>query len=98
MSDLEYNQSIMSELATITKSGNHKEALDKHIWFHEASKEMPGMGGVRLSFALGLWMKLAEQYPPALEAFIELRNIKKNSLLNGDGGFGDFHDLSAINR
>lgn len=98
MSDLEYNQSIMSELAAITKSGKHKEALEKHIWFHEASKEMLGMGGVRLSFALGLWMKLAEQYPPALEAFIELRNRKKNSLLNGEGNFDDFHDLSAINR
>ncbi len=98
MNDKEDNQNIMFELAALTKSEKYQEALDKHVWFHEASKEMSGMGGVRLSYALGLWMKLAEQYPPALEAFIELRNRKKDRLLNGDGNFDDFHDLFAINR
>ncbi len=97
MNDKEDNQNIMFELAALTKSGKYQEALDKHIWFHEASKEMLGMGSVRLSFALGLWMKLAEQYPPALEALVELRNSKRDVLLNGKGAFDEFHDLSAIN-
>lgn len=97
MNDKEDNQNIIFELAALTKSGKYKEALDKHIWFHEASKEMSGMGGVRLSYALGLWKKLAEQYPPALEALVELRNSKRDVLLNGNGTFYEFHDLSAIN-
>lgn len=97
MNDKEDYQNIIFELAALTKSGKYKEALDKHIWFHEASKEMSGMGGVRLSYALGLWNKLAEQYPPALEALVELRNSKRDVLLNGNGTFDEFHDLSAIN-
>lgn len=104
MQGLEYmnykkdNLEIISELAVLTKSGKYQEALDKHIWFHEASKEMSGMGGVRLSFALGLWKKLAKRYPPALEALVELRNSKRDVLLNGNGTFDEFHDLSEINR
>ncbi len=98
MNEKEDNQNIIFELTVLTKSGKYKEALDKHIWFHEASKEMSGMGGVRLSFALGLWMKLAEQYPPALEALFELRNSKRDALLNGKGAFDEFHDLSEINK
>ena len=81
MNEQEDDQNIIFELAALTKSGKYKEALEKHIWFHEASKEMAGMGGVRLSFALGLWMKLAELYPPAMEAFIALRNFDKRIVI-----------------
>ena len=98
MDEQKDNQSIIFELVALTESGKYKEALDKHLWFHEASKEILGMGGVRLSYALGLWMKLAKQYPPAMEALIELRNSKRDELLKENGNFDYFHDFFAINR
>lgn len=86
------------ELSALAEAGKFKEALDKHLWFHEASREFPGMGGVRLSYALDTWMELAEKYSPAMEALINLRNTNRDTLLKGDGTFDNFHDLSAIDR
>ncbi len=86
------------ELETLAESGKYEEALEKHIWFHEASKIMPGMGGVRLSYALDLWLKLSKKYNPAMEALVDLRNNNKKALLKGHGSFDNFHDLSAINQ
>ncbi len=86
------------ELESLAEAGKYEEALKKHIWFHEASKKMPGMGGVRLSYALDLWLKLSEKYNPAMEALVDLRDCNKKVLLNGNGSFENFHDLSAINH
>lgn len=85
------------ELSALAESGRFKEALEKHIWFHEASRQMPGMGGVRLSYALDLWKELAKKYQPAMEALIDLRNRNKETLLEGRGNFDNYHDLSALN-
>ncbi len=98
MSKENSNLNVISELSDLYKAGKYKEALEKHIWFHEASREMSGMGGVRLSFALGLWRKLAEQYPLALEALIDLRDSNREKLLAGKGHFDIFHDFFAINQ
>jgi len=86
------------ELEALAEAGKFEEALDKHLWFHEASKELPGMGGVRLSYALDIWMELAKKYSPAMDALINLRNNNREILLKGDGKFENFHDLSAINQ
>lgn len=85
------------ELSALAESGRFKEALEKHIWFHEASRQMPGMGGVRLSYALDSWKELAKKYRPAMEALIDLRIRNKETLLEGRGNFDNFHDLSALN-
>lgn len=85
------------ELEALAQAGKYEEALNKHIWFHDASKHMPGMGGVRLSYALDIWLELTKKYPPALETLVDLRNSSKDKLLKGNGTFDDFHDLSAIN-
>lgn len=86
------------ELETLAKAGKFKEALDKHLWFHEASRAFPGMGGVRLSYALEIWLELAEMYSPAMDALINTRNNNREILLKGDGTFDNFHDLAAINQ
>jgi len=86
------------ELGALAEAGKYKEALDKHIWFHEASKEFSGMGGVRLSYALDLWMDLAGKYEPAMDGFLALRTSLQEKLFEGVGDSGDFHDLSAINQ
>ncbi len=86
------------ELEALTEKGNFEEALTKHIWFHEASRKFSGMGGVRLSYALDLWLDLAQKYPPAMKALVDLRNNYRELLLKGLGTFDNFHDLSAINQ
>ena len=87
-----------NELKTLTESGKFEAALEKHLWFHEASKNISGMGGVRLSYALDLWLELAEKYSPALNALINIRNKNREMLLQGEGNFEYFHDLTAINN
>ncbi|QEF99066.1 hypothetical protein Mal15_31250 [Stieleria maiorica] len=76
----------------------YDDALQEFLWFHEASRSETGMGGVRLSFALGYWMDLAEQYPPALEAFTRLRDELEQRCRDKSGDFESFHDVSAFNH
>lgn len=94
----EVGQSELEEARELAKNGKLEEALQKHIWFHEESKKSPGMGGVRLSFALADWTALSQKYPKAKEALVEVRNKNEKALLNGEGDFANFHDLSAINK
>ena len=98
MSEQDNSFNYIEEFCNLFKACKFKEALEKHLWFHEASRDMPGMGGVRLSFALGLWRKLAEEYPPAMEVLIDLKNRNRERLLQGNGNFDIFHDFSSINR
>ena len=88
----------LTEIRELTKAGDYQKALEKHLWFHEESKSSSGMGGVRLSFALSAWIELAEQYQPAMEALIHVRDADKEKLLLGIGSFRNFHDLSSINK
>jgi hypothetical protein len=85
------------EIDALIENGKFDKALEKHLWFHEASRESPGMGGVRLSFALESWLDLANKYSPAMDSLIQLRDGYKDSLLKGNGTFDNFHDLFAIN-
>lgn len=88
----------LDEIRNLTKAGHYEQALQKHIWFHEESKRSPGMGGVRLSYAIEAWVELSENYPPAKVALVELRDGYRERLSSGSGTFTDFHDLSSINH
>ena len=58
-----------------TKEGKYEEALEMHEWFYfNALSIQPSLSGVRLSFALSYWMKLAEKYPQAKNRLIEIRD------------------------
>ena len=94
----EINENTLREIDQLIEVGDYQRALEKHIWFHEASRESPGMGGVRLSYALSSWVELGELYPVALFELRKLRDNYKTVLLAGHGTFNDFHDLSSINR
>ena len=94
----EVGRSDLNEARKLAKEGKYEEALQKHIWFHEESKQSPGMGGVRLSFALYSWIKLSEKYPPAKKALFDIRDKDEQALLDGTGDFGNFLDLFAINK
>jgi hypothetical protein len=92
---------ILQEAQEDTRQGRYALALAKHLWFHhEALKIDKSFSGVRLSFALSYWFKLANQYPPALDALVKTRDEALEALLRGDGtkGFQDFQDLEAINH
>ena len=83
-------------------SGNYAEALAKHLWYHEnAVKISPGQSGVRLSFALISWLELGEDYPPALEKMIEIRDETEKKIRDKSRirvRFEDFHDFTALNK
>ncbi|HKO88583.1 MAG TPA: hypothetical protein VJU83_08705, partial [Burkholderiales bacterium] len=82
-----------------TQQGRYDEALQEFIWFHEhALEHQPWLYGLRLSFALGYWIELANLYPPAREALEAMRDRKTTALLRGEGKRPLFHDVVAINR
>ena len=92
------NNNDLRSIDALIESRRFEEALEKHLWFHEASRESPGMGGVRLSYALYSWLHLAEEYSPAMDSLLQLRDGYEKALLKGGGTFKEFHDLSAINQ
>lgn len=48
----------LNQICKLTEKGQYKQALEKHLWFHEESKKSPGMAGVRLSYAISAWINL----------------------------------------
>lgn len=92
-------QKYLSTTQDLVKRGEHQDALTRFIWFHDHSLEHdPAMYGVRLSFALAYWKQLADEYPPALEAMIGIRDRKTTLLLSGKAKTALFHDVVALNR
>lgn len=98
MSEKTVSNEDLYQIESLIENGEFEEALRKHVWFHEVSRESPGMGGVRLSYAIQSWVELAEKFPPAMQALVELRDTNKNVLLAGNGNFDNFHDFFAINQ
>ena len=56
-------QQILHEAQGDFKEQRYKDALAKHIWFHDHALEyQPSMYGVRLSFALSYWKQLSRKW------------------------------------
>jgi hypothetical protein len=95
-------QRILNEARSDVRERKFETALAKHVWFHEHALEyQPSLSGVRLSFALGSWMRLAEVYPPALVKLTEIRDETLRRVApkkRGRISFEDFQALAAINR
>lgn len=92
-------QQYMRDTEALAKQGEYEKALERTLWFHDnALKHQPSMSGVRLSFALGDWMDLAEKYPAALKAMQKVRDEKTDTLKSGRGNFNLFMDVNALNR
>jgi len=80
-------------------AGRFKEALREYVWFHEhALAHDQSYYGVRLSFALGYWMDLAKDYPPAERKLRSIRDRKSRLLVGGKGSRDLFHDVDSINQ
>ena len=81
------------------RAGRHEEALREYLWFHEhALEEDRHLNGVRLSYALAHWKELADVYPPALKALVDIRDRKMDVLLAGVRSWDLFHDVVSINE
>ncbi|MEX0727022.1 MAG: hypothetical protein WEB58_13220 [Planctomycetaceae bacterium] len=89
---------IMDEAVRDTREGRYEVALAKFRWFHENSRSVVGLGGVRLSFALGYWIDLAEKFPPALDALYATRDESINKVFEESNCFPWFHEMASINR
>lgn len=84
---------------TLALEGRYEEALADYQWFHEnAVVEDPALRGVRRSFALAYWVELGAVFPPARDALISVRNMKRNALMEQTEEAGFFADVAAINH
>jgi hypothetical protein len=92
---------ILDQARADRDAGRHEEALAKHLWYHTASRQQSGQGGVRLSFALGDWLKLGQAYPPALRALRQARDETESALRAGGvdvDRFTLFMEFAGFNR
>jgi len=93
---------ILQQAKADQRNGDYADALAKHLWYHDnATRIQPAQSGVRLSFALGSWLELAEVYPPALVKLKEVRNATEAKIRDESKirvRFEDFHDFVALNR
>jgi tRNA A-37 threonylcarbamoyl transferase component Bud32 len=90
---------ILQEAKSLAQEGRYEEALQRQIWYHNHALEIDSaQTGVRLSFALSSWTELARRYPKAKEALVEIRDRGTRAFAEGEGYFGLFMDVSAINE
>jgi hypothetical protein len=86
------------EAVDLAAQGRYEEALQRRLWYHEHALEFePSQSAVRLSFALAEWMKLAQRYPKARQALVEIRDRGVREFNAGAGSFALLMDVSAIN-
>ena len=90
---------ILQEARGLAQEGRYEEALQRQIWYHNHALEMdPAQTGVRLSFALSYWAELAQRYPKAKDALVDVRDRGTRKFEQGGGGFDLFMEVAAINR
>ena len=89
----------LNDTHELVEKGQYSAALERYIWFHQHALEHdPSMSGVRLSFALAGWRRLAEVYAPAMAALVETRNRTVEKVRDGAGGWHDFQDVQSLNE
>ena len=84
--------------ATSPAREKYAEALERHEWYHKNALRIdPAQAGVRLSFAIGHWKELGDQYPPALASLKAIRDAGVKELEAGTGDHQTFEEVIAIN-
>lgn len=88
----------LDDARTFREKGEFAKALERHEWYHaNALRFAPAQYGVRLSFALGDWIELGKQYPPAIASLKRIRDEGTKTLEDGKGDAHLFHDVETIN-
>jgi len=91
-------QAYLWDTHEFVERGEYATALERYVWFHEnVLDHAPSMSGVRLSFALSAWHRLAEVYPPAMEALIDTRDRQVSKIRSGAGYWEVFSEVESIN-
>jgi hypothetical protein len=89
---------ILHEAEADVAAHHNARALAKHLWFYRnALGYEPGLYGVRLSYALNSWHKLASVYPPAMTALVAARDEALITFERSAGARARFHEFVAIN-
>lgn len=91
---------ILKEAQADAEAERYEDALAKHVWFYRnALKHERSLYGVRLSFALSSWVRLAEVYPPALEKLKAVRDEDaETARKGGEDAREAFHGFETINE
>ena len=88
---------VLDAAEQLTKEGKYEEALEKFVWFHDNAVRLdPSLYGVRLSFALGSWSRLASKYAPALDKMKAVNQANRKRLEQGAGDFALFLAKSLL--
>lgn len=80
-------------------AGDYENALKDYVWLFDTAAADAETAPLRLSYVLGSWAKLAEDYLPARQAMVHTRNADTARLLQA-GHSGDaqlFNDIRVIN-
>jgi len=89
---------VLDNARRLAEQGRYEDALQKHLWFHEHALEQDrSYSGVRLSFALALWVELGKQYPPALDALKQIRDRDTARLVAGETDVALMCDVESMN-
>lgn len=99
-------RAILREAKQDAAEGRCADALAKHLWFHKNALAVDeAFRGVRLSFALLDWLWLADQYAPALDAFLRTREQAEGTVRSGreqqlseDERYQAFNDFVSMNE
>jgi len=82
-------------------AGEFEAALKDYMWLFEAAAADAETAPLRLSYVLGAWAKLAEEYLPARQALVQTRDADTARLLGAGTGTIDnavlFNDIRIIN-
>jgi len=90
---------ILNSTVDDTRTGAYETALAKFLWFHKNAVRLePGQSAVRVSFALGYWLELANVFPPARDAYIQTRDETESALRADWSNFDLFRDVAYLNR
>jgi hypothetical protein len=91
---------ILNEARQDQEAKRFEDAAAKHRWYHGNVLQFEqSHGGVRLSFALSDWHRLARVYPPALRDMQDARDKAIARVRDGSYGVTDaMGDLVALNE
>jgi hypothetical protein len=90
---------ILNEAQADRAAQRYEDALAKHLWVHrESTKHRPAFVGVRGSYAIGDWWRLATRYPPAMDALLKARADAAHDVITQRDVRDGFGDVAAIDR
>lgn len=93
--DLEKQESVAEGLAN---EGKYEEALKIYVDIYEKSHGDSSWAGVRNSFFLSRVLRMADNYPPTLDAFRKLRDQAGEKILKDEDIKDSMWDFSMLNK